>query len=122
MAGETEESLQKKGITYIAGRANYGVNARGQIIGDDEGFLRLLFEKDSMRLVGVHIIGEQATELIHMGLAGMLLKADVELFIQACFNYPTLSDLYKYAAYAALDARAHRHADGDGQNDVVPSA
>lgn len=105
-AGESEESLQKKGVAYVTGRASYGVNARGQIIGDDAGFLKLLFERDSMKLVGVHVIGEQATELIHIGLAGLLAKADVDLFIQACFNYPTLSELYKYAAYAALDARA----------------
>jgi NAD(P) transhydrogenase len=105
-AGETEEALQKKGVAYVAGRAGYNANARGQIIGDDDGFLKLLFERDTMQLLGVHVIGEQATELVHVGLTALLAKADVNIFIQACFNYPTLSELYKYAAYSALDARA----------------
>ena len=110
MAGETEESLQKSGIPYVVGRASYGVNARGQIIGDETGFLKLLFERSTMRLVGVHVIGEQATELVHIGLTALLSNADVEVFIRACFNYPTLSELYKYAAYSALDARGRTDA------------
>ena len=106
MAGETEESLRQKGVDFIAGRANYGVNARGQIVGDDNGFLKLLFERENMKLVGAHVIGEQATEIVHLAVLALLVDADVDLFIQACFNYPTLSELYKYAAYSALDARA----------------
>lgn len=102
MAGETEETLQKKGIPYVIGRANYAQNSRGIIIGDSSGFLKLLFRADDMKLVGVHIIGEQASELLHIGLTAMLLGADSDLFIRTCYNYPTLSELYKYATYDAM--------------------
>jgi len=106
MAGDTEETLQYKGIPYIAGRATYANNARGRIIGDDKGFLKLLFAHDDMRLLGVHVIGEQATELVHVGLTALLAGQTADIFIQTCFNYPTLTELYKYATYDALGARA----------------
>ena len=106
MAGETEETLRKRGVGFVIGRASYGLNARGQIVGDDSGFLKLLFERESMKLIGAHVIGEQATEIVHLGVLALLVNADVDLFIQACFNYPTLAELYKYAAYSALDAQA----------------
>ena len=105
VAGETEESLQKQNIPYVAGRARYENNPRGQIIGDRDGFLKLLFREDDMRLMGVSVIGEQATELVHIGLIALLQEATAELFIQTCFNYPTLSELYKYATYDALGKR-----------------
>jgi NAD(P) transhydrogenase len=108
VAGETEESLQKQNIAYVAGRARYEHNPRGQIIGDRDGFLKLLFREDDMRLLGVSVIGEQATELVHVGLTALLQQATAELFIQTCFNYPTLSELYKYATYDALGARSKR--------------
>lgn len=107
-AGETEESLEKQNIAYVAGRARYEHNPRGQIIGDRDGFLKLLFRQDDMRLLGVSVIGEQATELVHIGLTALLQEATAELFIQTCFNYPTLSELYKYATYDALGVRAKR--------------
>ena len=106
MAGETEESLQKKGIPYVVGKATYASNARGHIIGDDKGFLKLLFRLDDMKLLGVHIIGEQATELVHVGLTALLLDQGADLFIQTCYNYPTLTELYKYATYDALGRQA----------------
>jgi NAD(P) transhydrogenase len=106
MAGDTEEALQHKGIAYVAGRATYANNARGRIIGDDKGFLKLLFALDDMKLLGVHVIGEQATELVHVGLTALLAGQTADLFIQTCFNYPTLTELYKYATYDALGARA----------------
>jgi NAD(P) transhydrogenase len=106
MAGETEESLQTKGIAYVAGHATYANNARGRIIGDDQGFLKLLFALDTMRLLGVHVIGEQATELVHVGLTALLAGQGADLFIETCFNYPTLTELYKYATYDALGTRA----------------
>lgn len=106
MAGETEESLKAKGIRYVAGKACYSANARGHIIGDEKGFLKLLFRLDDMKLLGVHVIGEQATELVHVGLTALLLDQTANLFIQTCFNYPTLSELYKYAAYDALGKAA----------------
>lgn len=110
MAGETEESLKEKGIDYVVGRARYRTNARGQIIGDDEGFLKLLFDFEDMKLLGVHIIGEQASELVHIGLTALLTQSDSDLFIQTCYNYPTLSEVYKYATYDALGAKADRMA------------
>lgn len=105
MVGETEASLRAKGVDVIVGRARYADLPRGEIIGDQAGFLKLIFRREDMRLVGVHIMGEQATELVHVGLVAMLSEADAELFNIACFNYPTLGDLYKYAAYDALAQR-----------------
>lgn len=102
MAGETEARLREKGVDYIAGRACYADLPRGEIIGDRTGFLKLLFGRKDMKLLGVHVVGEQATELVHIGLVALLAGAGAELFNRACFNYPTLGDLYKYATYDAL--------------------
>lgn len=102
MAGETEQSLTERGIAFVVGRARYVENPRGRIIGDDAGFLKLIFRRDDLRLIGVHVMGEQATELIHVGLTAMMLGADAQLFNRICFNYPTLGDLYKFAAYDAF--------------------
>tara|TARA_Y100001934_G_scaffold282866_1_gene398929 strand:- start:11414 stop:12244 length:831 start_codon:yes stop_codon:yes gene_type:complete len=102
MAGETEESLTARQIPFIAGRAKYNANARGQLIGDADGFLELLFHAQSRKLLGVHVIGEQASELVHTGLTAMMMGATTDLFIQTCFNYPTLTEMYKYATYDAL--------------------
>ncbi len=100
--GDTEEAVREKGIDYVVGRARYANNPRGRIIGDEVGFLKLIFRRIDMRLIGVHVVGEQATELVHIGLIAMLSEAGAELFNRACFNYPTLGDLYKYATYDAL--------------------
>ena len=100
--GETVESATEKGLSFVIGKANYRDNARGQIIGDQEGFLKLLVATSDRRVLGVHAIGEHATELVHLGQLAMMLKADVEIFIDACFNYPTLADMYKMAAYDAM--------------------
>ena len=105
MCGETEETLQKSGVAYVKGVADLAVNARGQMIGET-GFLKLLFRRDDLKLLGVHLIGEGATELVHIGLLAMMSGATAELFIEACFNYPTLSDAYKYATYDALQRKA----------------
>ncbi|HUP89070.1 MAG TPA: Si-specific NAD(P)(+) transhydrogenase [Longimicrobiales bacterium] len=102
MAGETEETLRKKGVAYVTGRASYSQNSRGIIIGDNNGFLKLIFGVPDMKLLGVHIIGEQASELLHIGLTAMLTGADSDLFIRTCYNYPTLSEMYKYATYDAM--------------------
>lgn len=107
MAGETEESLQEKKVDYVVGRARYADNPRGQIIGDETGFLELLFRRDDLRLLGVHVVGEQATEVVHIGLMALLAGADADIFNRACFNYPTLGDLYKYAAYDVILKRHH---------------
>ena len=102
MVGETEESLKKKGVAYIVGRAKYWDNARGRIIGDHEGFLKLLFRQDDQKLVGVHIMGELATDVVHIGLVAMMCNASANLFVDACFNIPTLGQLYKSATLHAL--------------------
>jgi NAD(P) transhydrogenase len=107
MVGETEESLKKKGIDYVVGRASYGDNARGRIIGDKDGFLKLLFRRDNMKLAGVHVIGELATEIVHVGLMAMLTESTAEIFVEACFNIPTLSMLYKTAALQAIREAAN---------------
>ncbi len=103
MVGETEASLLEQNIPFVAGKASYQSNARGQIIGDTSGFLKLLYTvEQEPRLVGVHVIGEAATELVHIGLTAMQLGAVAGTFIKSCYNYPTLSELYKYATYSAL--------------------
>jgi NAD(P) transhydrogenase len=104
MCGETEESLQKSGVPYVKGLAELSDNARGQMIGE-RGRLKLLFRKEDMKLLGVHCIAEGATELVHIGLTAMLAGAGADLFIEACFNYPTISEAYKYATYDALGRR-----------------
>ncbi len=102
MCGETEETLKEKKVPYVAGYARFKDNARGKIIGEDFGSLKLLFGTADQKLLGVHVIGEGATEMVHIGLAAMLQGATAELFIRMCFNYPTLSETYKYATYDAL--------------------
>jgi NAD(P) transhydrogenase len=102
MVGETEESLKKKGVSYIVGRANYRENARGRIIGDQDGFLKLLFRQDDLKLIGVHIMGDLATDVVHIGLVAMMCNASANLFVDACFNLPTLGMLYKTATLNAL--------------------
>ena len=120
MAGETEESLKAKGIPYVAGKARYVDNARGHIIGDEKGFLKLLFHAHDMKLLGVHIIGEQSTEIVHVGLTALLLGQGADLFIKTCYNYPTLTELYKYAAYDALGrARLARETAPEVKSDGV---
>lgn len=100
--GETEDSLKLKGVDYIVGRGAYQDNARGRIIGDKYGFLKLLFRRPDMKLLGVHVIGEQATELVHIGMMAMLTDSTAMIFDEACFNVPTLGELYKLAALDAM--------------------
>ncbi len=100
--GETEESCREKKIEYEIGRAKYANNARGQIIGDFAGLLKLIFRRDNKELLGVQILGESATELIHLGMAVLEAGGAIDTFIELVFNYPTLSEMYKYAAYDGL--------------------
>ena len=100
--GETEESLTAKHVPYVVGRCRYADTPRGEIIGDHLGFLKLLFDRTDRRLLGVHVIGEQATEVVHIGLVAMTQNSTADLFQRICFNYPTLGDLYKYATQDAL--------------------
>ncbi|HUN61194.1 MAG TPA: Si-specific NAD(P)(+) transhydrogenase [Candidatus Sulfotelmatobacter sp.] len=101
-AGETEESCKEKGIDYCVGRALYENNARGHITGDTAGMLKLIFRRDDRKLLGVAMIGESATELIHIGLMVLDNGLTIDEFIEQVFNYPTLSETYKYAAYDGL--------------------
>jgi NAD(P) transhydrogenase len=100
--GESEESCREKKIPCEVGRARYGNNARGQIIGDTQGLLKLVFHRETRQLLGVHVIGESATELIHLGMAVLESGGKLDTFIELVFNYPTLSEMYKYAAYDGL--------------------
>jgi NAD(P) transhydrogenase len=100
--GETEEECREKGISYAVGRASYRGNSRGQIIGDLEGLVKLVFAREDQRLLGVHIIGEMASELVHVGQACLAFGGTLDYFIQAVFNHPTLGEAYKYAAYDGL--------------------
>ncbi|MGH7857803.1 MAG: Si-specific NAD(P)(+) transhydrogenase, partial [Candidatus Binatia bacterium] len=86
--------------------AYYRQNARGQIIGDRDGMLKLLFRRDDMKLLGVHVIGELATEIVHVGLTALMAGGTSDLFIQSCYNYPTLGETYKYATYDAMGKRS----------------
>src|SRR6267154_1297290 len=101
-AGETEESCKEKKIDYLVGRALYENNARGHITGDTAGMLKLIFARVDKKLLGVSIIGENATELIHIGMMVLDNGLTIDEFIEQVFNYPTLSELYKYAAYDGL--------------------
>ena len=101
-AGETEESCKEKGIEYCVGRAKYENNARGHITGDTAGMLKLIFSRQDRKLLGVSMIGESATELIHIGMMVLDNGLTIDEFIEAVFNYPTLSETYKYAAYDGL--------------------
>jgi NAD(P) transhydrogenase len=103
MVGWTEERLTKEGIPYEAGIAQYREIARGQLLGDDIGMLKMLIHQESHALLGVHVIGTGATELIHIGQAVMALKGTVEYFVENVFNYPTLAECYKVAAMNGLN-------------------
>lgn len=108
--GETEDALAARGVAYEAGRASYRTNPRGQILGDTDGFVKLLFDPADMRICGVSIVGEGACELIHVAAAVMSFGGTIDYFIQGVFNYPALSDAFKYAAYDGLQALARRRA------------
>ena len=86
----------------LLGPAEGNLQAIGQIIGDMSGMIKLIFSPVDKKLLGAHIIGEQASELIHVAAHVMLVQGTIDTFIQAVYNYPTLSDLYKYAAYDGL--------------------
>lgn len=98
MVGRNEEDLAKAGVPYAVGIARYREIARGQLTGDETGMLKLLFHRHTHTLLGVHAIGEGATELIHIGQAVMAFRGKIDYFIDTVFNYPTLAECYKVAA------------------------
>jgi len=98
MAGATEEELTEARVPYEIGHAFYRETARAHIMGDTEGMLKLIFHRETLQLLGVHIIGEHASELIHLGQAVIAYGGTIEYFIDNVVNYPTLSEAYKIAA------------------------
>jgi NAD(P) transhydrogenase len=109
--GKTEEQLTDEDVPYEVGMAYYREVARGQIRGDTTGRLKLIFHRETRKVLGVHIIGEGATELVHIGQAVMTLNGTVDYFIDTVFNYPTLAECYKVAAFNGL-GRMHRYQAG----------
>jgi NAD(P) transhydrogenase len=100
--GLSEEDARARGTEVVCGRSPYRLNTRGKICGDQDGMVKLVFERETRRLVGAHVIGERATELVHIGQAIIALRGTVETLIEMVFNHPTLAECYKYAAYDAL--------------------
>jgi NAD(P) transhydrogenase len=101
--GRNEEELTEQGIAYEVGKAQYREIARGQIMGDSTGLLKLIFHTDTRALLGVHIIGEGASELIHIGQAVLAFSGPIDYFVNTVFNYPTLAECYKTAAFDGIN-------------------
>ena len=108
--GQSEEALRDKGTDYVVGRGIYEYNPRGQIIGDTGGTVKLLFRREEMTLLGVHVVGTSASELVHIGQAFMRSGATAREIAETLYNYPTLSDMFRHAAYEALQAQASGNA------------
>ena len=103
MVGLTEEAAAAdKGLDHAVGRARFAANTRAAISGAVEGMVKLVFERDTLRLVGVHVLGDAATELVHLGQSVIHFGGTIEYFINSTFNVPTMSEAYKYAAYDGL--------------------
>jgi NAD(P) transhydrogenase len=103
MVGKTEEELTEAGVPYEVGKARYREIARGQIVGDSTGLLKIVFRADTRELLGVHIIGEGSSELVHIGQAVLAFGAKIDYFINTVFNYPTLAECYKTAAFDGIN-------------------
>ena len=103
MVGHTEEQLTHDNIAYEVGLARYAELAKGQMLGDEQGLLKLVFDPDSLKLLGVHAIGDRASEIVHIGQVVLTLGATIEYFRDTVFNYPTLAEAYKVAALDGLN-------------------
>jgi NAD(P) transhydrogenase len=103
MIGRTEQELTSAGISYEIGVARYDEIAKGQMIGDETGMLKILFHPDTLKVLGVHAIGENATEIIHIGQTLLALDGTIEFFRDSVFNYPTFAEAYKVAALNGLN-------------------
>jgi NAD(P) transhydrogenase len=103
MVGKNEEELSEAATPYEIGKARYKEIARGQILGDVTGLLKLIFHSETRQLLGVHIIGEGASELIHIGQAVLSFGGKIDYFIETVFNYPTLAECYKVAAFDGIN-------------------
>jgi NAD(P) transhydrogenase len=106
--GPTEEDLQASGTAYEVGRATFAGNVRATIAGSSDGLLKLLFAPEDGRLLAVHVLGDGANELVHQGQAVLRLGGSLSYFVDACYNVPTVSEAYKYAAYDGMARLAHR--------------
>jgi NAD(P) transhydrogenase len=102
LAGWTEDACREKNIPHLVGRSYFDKSPRGQIIGDTSGMLKLIFSPSDKKLLGVHLIGEMSAELVHIGSQVIAAGGSIDVFIDSVYNYPTLSDSYKYAAYDGL--------------------
>ncbi|MSP93048.1 MAG: Si-specific NAD(P)(+) transhydrogenase [Myxococcales bacterium] len=118
MVGPTEQELEDKNEPYEVGRANFAENARAQLVGATEGMLKLIFRPDDKKLLAVHCVGERASELVHVGMTVMQMDGSIDVFIDAVYNYPTLGELFKYAAYNGLQRLARRKAFETGPVDA----
>ena len=103
MVGATEEELTRQKAPYEIGLAHYSELAKGQMLGDENGLLKILFDPNTLKLLGVHIIGDRAAEIIHIGQAVLTMCATIEYFRDTVFNYPTLAEAYKVAALDGLN-------------------
>jgi len=109
MVGLSEEEAHAKNLPVLHGKAFYEKMPRGKILGAEDGFLKLVFDRNTHIILGVHIIGIQATEIIHYGMSLVEGKKTLEDVTATAFNFPTLHDLYKYAAYDGLgNASGHK--------------
>jgi NAD(P) transhydrogenase len=103
MVGQTEETLTSNRIPYETGVAKYSELAKSMMLGDETGMLKLLFDRETRKLLGIHALGQRATEIIHIGQAVLFYGGSVEYFRDMVFNYPTLAEAYKVAALNGLN-------------------
>jgi NAD(P) transhydrogenase len=103
MVGQTEEQLTAKKVPYEVGIAKYNELAKSMMLGDESGMLKLLFDRNTKKLLGVHVMGQRSTEIVHIGQAVMCYDGSIEYFRDTVFNYPTLAEAYKVAALDGLN-------------------
>jgi NAD(P) transhydrogenase len=103
MVGQTEETLTANKVPYEVGIAKYNELAKSMMLGDESGMLKLLFDRNTRKLLGVHVIGQRSTEIIHIGQAVLYYGGSIEYFRDTVFNYPTLAEAYKVAALDGLN-------------------
>ena len=103
MVGKTEEQLTASKIPYEVGISKFNELAKSMMLGDDTGMLKLLFDRNTRKLLGVHIIGQRSTEIVHIGQAVLAYGGSIEYFRDTVFNYPTLAEAYKVAALDGLN-------------------
>ena len=122
VVGKNEEELTEAGVPYEVGKATYREISRGHIIGDEHGFLKLLFHMHTRELLGVHIMGEGASELVHIGQAVMGANGKIDHFVKTVFNYPTLAECYKVAAFNGINRLEQLPPSAQVDRDSLPVA